>query len=243
MQKKDYKVHFDRSLTVHDLPIKERPREKLQELGSDSLSNPELLAIILRSGTKGDSAISLAQKLLSHFGSMEKISEASFADLTEVKGLGPAKAAQLLACFEISKRIKSDTLREQENKLKAIPVTNPVYAVEYIRSKILDYSKENYLIMSFDTRSRLLGIDSVSTGTATASLVHMRETFNAAVKRRAVQIIAAHNHPSGDCEPSDEDVKITKRLSEAGKIMGIEMIDHIIVTKTDYYSFKEKGMM
>jgi len=243
MTNKDYKFKSDKSLTMHDLPLSERPREKLQQLGPDKLSNPELLAIIIRSGTKGDSAISIAQKLLAHFGSMEKLSEACFADLTEVKGLGPAKAAQLFACFEITKRVKSDAIKENENKLKTSPVTNPIYAVDYIRNKISDFSKENYLILSFDTRNRLLGVDNVSVGTATASLVHMRETFKAAVKRHAVQIIAAHNHPSGDCEPSDEDLKITKRLTEAGKIMGIEVIDHIIVTKTDYYSFKEKGMM
>jgi DNA repair protein RadC len=240
---KKYPKHSTKSITVHDLPLSERPREKLQELGSDKLSNAELLAIILRSGTKGESVLLTAQRLLSHFGSLEKTTESSFNDLLSFRGLGPAKAAQLLACFELAKRIRYSGIMEHKMKFNVDPITNPVYAVELIRSKINNFCKEQFFILSFDTRNRLLGIDNVSTGTLTASLVHPRETFEAAIRRHAAQIIAAHNHPSGDCEPSEEDMKITKRLTEAGKIMGIEVIDHIIVTKTEYLSFKEKEMM
>jgi DNA repair protein RadC len=232
-----------KAITVHDLPITERPREKLRELGADKLSSPELLAIILRSGTKGESVLTTAQRLFSHFGSIEKIAESSFNDLISFKGLGPAKASQLHACFEISKRLKFANEMESETKMKSDPITNPNYAVELIRSKLTSYSKEHFLVMSFDTRNKLLGVDNISIGTLTASMVHPRETFEAAIRRHAAQIIAAHNHPSGDCEPSEEDIKITKRLSEAGKIMGIELIDHIVLTRTRYFSFKEKGMI
>ena len=240
---KNYPSQITKSLTVHDLPLSERPREKLKELGADKLSNTELLAIILHSGRKGESVLLTAQKLLAKFGSMENLSEASYYDLISVPGLGPAKASQLQACFEIIKRLKNSIKSESDTKLQINPVTNPSHAVDMIRNKINNYSKEHFFILSFDTRSRLLGIDNVSMGTLTASLVHPRETFEAAIRRHAAQIIAAHNHPSGDSEPSDEDIKITKRLVEAGKIMGIELIDHIIVTKAGYFSFKEKEML
>jgi DNA repair protein RadC len=243
MSEKKYYSQKNKSLTVHDLPLTERPREKLRELGADKLSNPELLAIILRSGTKGESAILTAQRILSQFGSINKVAESSFNDLLEFKGLGPAKASQLHACFEIAKRIRIENLKENEIKLNTDSVTNPQLAVEMIRNKITSYSKEHFIIMSFDTRNRVLGIDNISIGTLTASMVHPRETFEAAIKRHAAQIIAAHNHPSGDCHPSEEDIKITKRLIEAGKIMGIEVIDHLIITPDNYYSFKEKEMI
>lgn len=243
MEKQNYNNRLQKSITVHDLPVTERPREKLRREGADKLSNPELLAIILRSGTKGESVLITAQRLMAKFCSLEKIAESSFDDLLTFKGLGPTKSAQLQACFEISKRINKGTSAEQKNKLNYDPVTNPNYAVEIIRSKITNYSKEHFIVLSFDTRNRLIGTDNISVGNLTASIVHPRETYEAAIRRHAAQIIIAHNHPSGDVEPSDEDIRITKRLSEAGKIMGIELIDHIVVTQTNYFSFKEKEMI
>lgn len=243
MTEKKYFSKNNKSLTVRDLPLTERPREKLKELGADKLSNSELLAIILRSGTKGESAILTAQRILSQFGSINKVAESSFNDLLEFKGLGPAKASQLHACFEIAKRIRIENIKENESKLNTDPITNPKHAVELIRGKIITYSKEHFIIMSFDTRNKVIGVDNISLGTLSASMVHPRETFEAAIKRHAAQIIAAHNHPSGDCHPSEEDIKITKRLIEAGKIMGIEVVDHLIISEDNYYSFKEKGMI
>jgi DNA repair protein RadC len=185
----------------------------------------------------------MAQKLLAHFGSLKAVFEASLEDLQKIKGLGPAKASQLLACFEIARRVNKKITEDEKENLQLRPVTSPGDIVELIKSKIINYSREQFLVVSFDTRNRILGTDSISTGTLTASLVHPRETFESAIRKHAASIIISHNHPSGDTEPSEEDMKITKRLSEAGKVMGIEVLDHIIVTKNGYFSFKEKGMI
>ncbi|MGA2669767.1 MAG: DNA repair protein RadC [Ignavibacteria bacterium] len=229
--------------TVHDLPQSERPRERLKENGAGSLASHELLAIILGSGSQGESVVVMAQKLLAHFGSLKAVFEASLEDLQKIKGLGPAKASQLLACFEIARRVNKKITEDEKENLQLRPVTSPGDIVELIKSKIINYSREQFLVVSFDTRNRILGTDSISTGTLTASLVHPRETFESAIRKHAASIIISHNHPSGDTEPSEEDMKITKRLSEAGKVMGIEVLDHIIVTKNGYFSFKEKGMI
>ncbi len=243
MNKKKYTTTCQKSITVHDLPLTERPRERLLHCGPNNLSDQELIAIILRSGSKGENVLVTAQKLLAKYSSLNSLTEVSIADFQTQKGLGPAKAIELTACFEIAKRIKKETEKEQLEKINSNPVTNPNYAVELIRKNISNYSKEHFIVLSFDTRNRVLGTDNVSIGTLTASIVHPRETFEAAIRRHAAQIIIAHNHPSGDTEPSEEDIKITKRLSEAGRIMGIELIDHIIVTRTGYFSFKEKEMI
>jgi DNA repair protein RadC len=237
------------SHTVRDLPISERPREKLIALGADKLSESELLAILLRMGTRGRRVTELAQDLLIEFGSLHNLSKSSVEDLTnkelkkKIKGLGPAKAATLAAAFRIAQLVSEEDKREFDKKMKSSSITEPENAAQQIRNRINDFNKEQFYVASFDTRNRLLGIDEVTKGTLTASLVHPRETFEKSIRRHAASIIVAHNHPSGDSEPSEEDIKITKRLSEAGRIMGIELLDHIIITNNHYYSFKEKGMM
>lgn len=231
------------SYTVRDLPKSERPRERLKEHGPGSLSEHELLAIILGSGSLGESVVVTSQKLLSCFGSLNKVVEASLEELQKIKGIGPAKATQLLACFEIAKRVNKSILTEEQAGKTLKPITSPEEIIGLIRSKISDFSKEQFLVISLDTRNRPLGIDNVSIGTLTASLVHPRETFECAIRKHAASIIVSHNHPSGDEEPSEEDVKITQRLKEAGKVMGIELLDHIVVTKSSYSSMKEKGMV
>ena len=242
----DKKSKYNPSLKtykVRDLPYSERPRERLKEHGAGSLASHELMAIILSSGSQGESVIVMAQKLLAQFGSLKGVFEASAEDLQKIKGLGPAKAAKLIASFELAKRINRDLLDDEKMNLQSKPVTSPGDIVELIRTKISSYTKEQFLVVSFDTRNRILGADNVSSGTLTASIVHPRETFESAIRRHAASIIISHNHPSGDAEPSEEDMKITKRLTEAGRVMGIEMLDHIIVTKNSYFSFKEKGMI
>jgi DNA repair protein RadC len=237
------------SFTVRDLPKSERPREKLIALGAEKLSDSELLAILLRMGSKGKKVTDLAQDLLIEFGSLGNLAQKSVEDLTSkefkkrIKGLGPAKAATLAAAFRIAHLVRAEEKKENSNRTKAGSVTEPEVAASLIRALIDDYSKEHFYTASFDTRNRLIGIDEVTKGTLTASLVHPRETFEKAIRRHAASIIVAHNHPSGDSEPSEEDIRITKRLAEAGKIMGIELLDHIILTLDSYYSFKEKGML
>lgn len=230
-----------RSFTILDLPESERPRERLKKFGPDSLSAQELLALILGRGVRGESVSMTAQKLLSYFGSLKGIMNASLEDLQSVKGLGLAKASQLKACFEIARRVFTKSEIAEETKQKEITSAQEVY--ELIKSKISNYAKEHFIVLSFDARNKFLGIDTISVGTLNANLVHPRETFDAAIRRHAAHIIIVHNHPSGDSEPSEDDLEITKRLVESGKILGIEVIDHIVVTKEMFFSFKEKGLI
>lgn len=230
-----------KSFTLHDLPKSERPRERLKKLGTESLSAQELLALILGRGIKGESVSMTAQKLLSHFGSLEGIMDASLEDLQSVKGVGLAKASQLKACFEIARRIFIKSGITEEIKQREMTSAKEIYNL--VKSKISNYNKEHLVVLSFDIRNKFLGMDTVSVGILNANLTHPRETFDAAIRRHASHIIIAHNHPSGDTEPSEDDLEITKRLIEAGKILGIEVIDHIIVTKANFFSFKEKKLI
>ncbi len=238
-----YNTKDAKTFTLNDLPASDRPRERLKASGPQALSNLELLALIMGRGIKGESVMVTSQKLLSYFGSLKNVLEASLEDLQQIRGLGPAKASQLIACFEIARRIANEDFLAETERLKRETVRSPDDAVKLIRSQITDFNKENFYVLSFDTRNRFIGLDKVSQGTLTASLVHPRETFESAIKKHAVQIMIAHNHPSGGTDPSEEDIKITKRLSEAGKIMGIELLDHIILTKQSFFSFKEEGLI
>lgn len=230
-----------KSFTIHDLPKSERPRERLKKLGPESLSAQELLAVILGRGVRGESVSMTAQKLLSHFGSLEGIMNASLEDLQSVKGMGLAKASQLKACFEVARRvfIKSEIAKEAKQK----EITSATEIYNLVKSKITSYTQEHLVVLSFDSRNKFLGIDTVSVGTLNANLIHPRETFDVAIRHHAAQIIVAHNHPTGDPEPSEDDLEITKRLVEAGKILGIEVIDHIVITKESFFSFKDKGLI
>jgi DNA repair protein RadC len=230
------------SYSVRDLPKSERPREKLRDKGVSNISSAELLAIILGKGIKGESVLVTVQKLILHFGGLQNILEASLDDLMKIRGIGFAKACQLVASFELSKRLFKEDAEKERKRIEKNAITNPEEIVKYIKPEIEDYSKENFFVASFDVRNRLLGIDKISKGTLSASLVHPRETFESAIRRHAAQIIVAHNHPSGDPEPSEDDIRITKRLYEAGKIMGIELMDHIVITKESYCSLKDKNV-
>lgn len=236
-----------KSVSVRDLPKSERPRERFIEHGASKLSSPEILSLILNTGSKGESVMMLSQRLIMNFGSLSGIMNASLEDLKNVKGLGETKAAKLMACFEFAKRAvneqrvyeeKDENLRKKYNS-----VTSPDEIYRIINSKITNYSKEHFYVVSLDVRNNFIGIDEISVGTLTASLVHPRETFESAIKRHAAQIIIAHNHPSGNTDPSEDDLKITKRLVEAGKIMGIEVLDHLIITNKEFFSFKEKFLI
>ncbi len=236
-----------KTFTFRDLPKSERPRERLIEYGADKLSSTELLALILNTGTKGESVIMIAQKLYMKFGSLKGIMDASLEDLKEVRGVGEVKATKLIASLAIAKKvieeIKVSDTKEYSEKKKYNSVTSPAELYEIIKCKITNFSKEHFYVASLDTRNNFIGLDEISIGTLTASLVHPRETFESAIKRHAAHIIIAHNHPSGETEPSEDDLKITKRLVEAGKIMGIEVLDHLIVTKKSFLSFKEKCLI
>ncbi len=225
------------SFTVRDMPAEERPRERLATLGPEVLSIYELLAIILSRGVNGESVIATSHKLLSRFGSLEGLKEASLEDLQGVKGLGFAKACQLKATFEISRRLERDMNSISiKSKQKSISTEE---IVTLVKKKIGNFHKEHFIVISLDTRSKVQGIDTVFVGTLTSSLVHPREVLEAVMRRHAAKFIIAHNHPSGEPDPSEEDTRVTKLIFEAGQIMGISMLDHIVVGRDSYFSFRE----
>ena len=219
--------------TIKDLPKVERPREKLMRYGPEKLSNSELLAILLRSGKKGENVVELAGKILKRFKA-DKLPYLTFDELKDYPGLGPAKACEIVACFELGKRLLKDK--------KARIYLKPKEVWEELKD-IRDNKKEHFVIFYLDSRNQEIKREIISVGSLNANLVHPREVFEPAVRNLAAQIILAHNHPSGDPEPSEDDITITKRLVEAGKIMGIEVVDHIIVVKSGFFSFKEKGLL
>lgn len=224
--------------TLHDLPAVERPRERLMVYGVANLSSMEVLALILGRGVRGEPVMKLAERLLAEFGSLAGITNASLEDLQQVKGVGLAKACQLQACAEVVKRTQSDAVAFDQLK-----ITGPEIAVPILKKSINDWYKEHYILMSLDVRSRLLGVDVVSVGILDAALVHPRETFSAAMRRHAAKVIVSHNHPSGDVQPSDDDLVVTKRLVTAGKILGIAVVDHVVISQDGFYSMQTEGRM
>lgn len=222
--------------TINDLPKSERPRERLQRHGAEALSSQELIALILGRGIKGESVLVTAQRLLSAFGNVENISHASIEELSAIKGVGLAKAAQLKASFELAKR-------KEDHDERQISVKSHLDVIKLVKQKLKDKKKEHFLILCLDTRNNLIKISTVSTGTLDANLVHPREVFKEAIQSLAFSIILVHNHPSGSPEPSEADIDITKRIVETGKVVGIDVLDHIIVTENKSFSFKEKGLV
>lgn len=220
-------------MKVRDLPKIERPREKLAKYGPEKLSNSELLAILLRTGKKGENVVEMSNKILKKF-SAENLPNASFSELKNHSGLGPAKACEIIACFELGKRL----LKNKQTKIYLSP--------EEIWGELKDlrnHKKEHFVVFYLDSRNQEIKQETISIGSLTANLVHPREVFEPAIRHSAAHIIFSHNHPSGDPEPSEDDLLITKKLVQAGEILGIEVLDHIIVGQKGYFSFKEKGLL
>jgi DNA repair protein RadC len=227
--------------SIRGLPAYERPRERLSIHGSQVLSAAELLQLLLSTGSKTLPVGELSHLLLAKFGSLQALSEATLEELCQVAGLGQAKACQIQACFEIARRLYS--VNAVWEKLPVLTKFSTSEVVALIRSKISSYRKEHFLIASFDVRNRLIACDLLSIGILNASLVHPRETFIPALKHHASFVVVGHNHPSGDLEPSEEDLAVTARLEAAGKILGIELFDHVIVGKKGYVSFREQNLL
>jgi DNA repair protein RadC len=225
------------SFTVHDLPVGERPRERLFKLGSEAISAQEILALILGRGIKGESVMMTSQKLLSRFGSLKGVADASIEELTQTRGIGPAKAAQIKAALELSRRLEADF----DEKPKPV-IKSPGDMAALMRSKLKGKKKEHFWVLCLDTRNRLIGDKQVSIGSLDTSIVHPREVFKEAVSSSAASVIFVHNHPSGDPEPSKDDIELTKRLVKAGEIIGIDVLDHIIVCDKSYLSMKAKNL-
>ena len=225
-----------KSFTIHDLPKSERPRERLQKFGAETLSAQELLALILGRGIAGESVMVTTQRLLSTFGNIKAISEASLEELSEVRGIGLAKAAQIKAAFELAKR--SDEAIEEK-----ILIKSSEDVAKLVRPKLKDKKKEYFLILSLDSRNNLIKTSEISTGGLNANIVHPREIFKEAIQSLANSVVLIHNHPSGDATPSKDDIEITKQLMDAGEMIGITILDHIVIGNQDYKSMKDKELL
>jgi DNA repair protein RadC len=226
--------------SIKNWPADERPRERLLKQGASGLSTAQLLAIILRTGNRHKSALELARELLMHFESIKEIEDASVAEFSQIKGIGSAKIAQLKAALELGRRfLKSDA--DNPSEMPSFKSSNEVY--DYYSPKFYNLKKERFLCAMLDTKNRIFKEIIVSDGTLTSSLVHPREVFRFAIKEAAASVLFIHNHPSGDPAPSKDDIDITERLVETGKLVGINVLDHVIIGNGKYLSLMDKGYL
>lgn len=226
-------------MLVKDLPKEERPREKLARFGAAALSDAELLAILLRTGTKQESVLRVAERLLAEHKErgLRALSKIEPKELAKVKGIGMVKAVTVTAALELGKR-----LAERSAAQKKV-INSPKDAADYVMARFRDETREHFLAMLLDKKNQVLAVRVISIGGLTSSVVHPREVFREAVLASAAAVILLHNHPSGNPNPSEEDVSLTERLAEAGRIMGIDVIDHIVIGDNEYISLKETGLV
>lgn len=227
-------------LTMRDLPEEERPRERLYKYGPEVLSNSELLAIIISTGNRKESALTVAQRLLSHSyqdNELLWLLEASIEEISSVEGIGLVKAGKVKAALELGRRLN----RASGIPKKVIKSPNDVAALLMDQMRYL--KKEYFKLIELDTKNKVISIDDISVGTLDSSIVHPREVFLNAIKHSSASVILVHNHPSGDPKPSQEDIMTTKRLVQAGEILGISVLDHVIIGDGNIMSLKEKNFI
>ncbi len=223
--------------TIKNWPADERPREKLMLRGAEALSDAELLAILIGSGTGKATALDLARDLVERHGSLRKVSMRSQKDLQSTKGIGPARAVAMLAAFELARRVNLPTSEE------VFRITGPADVYRYIGPRLRDLKKERFYILLLNQQNVVIRDVQISEGSLSASIVHPREVFKEAIGESAACIVLIHNHPSGNPEPSGEDRAITRQLVDAGKLMGIPVHDHLIVAGDRFTSFAERGLL
>lgn len=221
-------------LRIKDLPLEERPRERLIKHGPKTLSNSELLAIILRSGSKKENILELSKKILKE-NNIKSLSRKRITSLKNNSGIGEAKACQIIACFELGRRLAA--FKEQSNPI----IHNAKDIVKVFMVEMSSLKKEHFKGIFLDSRKRIIKDETIFIGSLNASIIHPREIFQVALEEGAAAIILLHNHPSGNQRPSDDDIEITKQLVKAGDILGVEVLDHIIIGNKRYFSFREKG--
>lgn len=230
-------MNYLKSVMIRDVPREERPRERLIKYGAEHLSNQELIAILLVSGTRDESVMSLAHRVLMHFEGIKLLNEATIEELTAIKGIGPAKGVMILAAIELGRRL---------NTFKPIELTtirSPRDGANYVMEEMRTLNQEHFVVLFLNTKNEVIHQQTIFIGSLNSSIVHPREVFREAVKRSAASIICFHNHPSGDPTPSQEDIHVTRRLVDSGKMMGIEVLDHIIIGDRKFISLKEKGYL
>lgn len=223
------------SLMIRDYPQNERPRERFVQNGPQSLSNHELLALLLGTGSREESVLQLANRMLSQFEGLRLLKDATLEELTRIKGIGTAKAIHVLAAVEIGRRIANHTLDER------YVIRSPEDGAKYLMNDMRFLTQEHFVCLYLNTKNQVIHRQTIFIGSLNASIVHPREVYKEAVRRSAASVICVHNHPSGDPTPSREDIEVTKRLAESGKIVGIELLDHLIIGENKYVSLKEKG--
>lgn len=223
-------------IKIHDMPQEERPRERLMKYGAESLSNAELLAIILRTGSRKENVLNMSTRILSEY-SLKQLSQANIAKLMEIHGIGGAKASQITAMFELARKLETFT-DEPKRQIKS---PADVYSILY--PKMREQKKEKLTALYLDTKNHILREEVVSIGTLNANIVHPREIFKSALLESSASVILAHNHPSGDPTPSKEDIAVTKKLIEGGKLLGIDVLDHVIIGDGRYISLKDEGLV
>jgi DNA repair protein RadC len=225
------------SFTIHDMPPSDRPRERLQRIGAENLSALELIAAVLGRGIRGESVLITAQRLLDKFYNIQGLAEASVEELRTVRGVGLAKACQLKAAFELANRWDNAETGQGKSVIKS-----PEDAYIELKAKSRGQKKEHFWAILLDTRNKVIKTVEISVGTLDTSIVHPRELFREAIAASSSSIIVAHNHPSGNPEASQDDIKLSHRLKEAGELVGIEVNDHIIIGDGKYISLKREGL-
>ncbi|OUM96093.1 MAG: hypothetical protein A9Z00_07045 [Thermobacillus sp. ZCTH02-B1] len=226
-----------RVILLRDVPREDRPRERMMVDGAEALSDAELLAILLRTGTRNESAVHLANRILRECGGLRNLVDMSISELTRIRGVGPAKAVQLRAGIELGRRLARRAASDRP------AIRKPEDAAKLVMEDLRSELQEHFVCLFLNTKNQVLARETLFVGTLNASLVHPREVFRAAIKRGCASIICIHNHPSGDPTPSPEDISLTRRLHEAGSLIGIDVLDHIIIGDGRFVSLKEQGYL
>lgn len=228
--------HVEYTPMIRDMPVMERPRERFMQVGPRAMSTTELLAITLRTGVGGENVLRLAERLLAHFNGLSGLARATVRELMTVKGIGPAKAVEVKAALELGRRLLAAAPEERPR------VTSPGDAANLLMTEMMLLEQEQLRVVLLDTRNYVLDVHTVYQGSLNTSVVRVGELFRHAIKDNAAAIIVTHNHPSGDPAPSPEDVHVTRQIVRAGKLLDIELLDHIIIGRQRYISLKERGL-
>jgi len=221
-------------MKIMEISLDQRPRERLKQKGVEALNDAEILAVLLQSGFKGESVIDMSNRLISTYG-LDQFNTLGLTELMNIKGIGIAKACKIIAAFELSKRVNGGRICE-----KVINSASDI--ADYYMEKLKDKKKEYFIAVFLDSKNKIIKDEVISIGTLNSSLVHPREVFESAIKHLAAGIIIAHNHPSGSLDPSDSDIKITKILEESGKLLGIPLEKHVIVTSVSFQAIPQKNL-